>query len=208
MADISLYIVVPSARDWKGAFGASLMGVIHHLSSVGLSKHKLVGLGMNAIQGASCLSRARQAGLGQAISSGYTHLLMLDDDMTFPADTVDRLLNHEKPVVAANYCRKLPGKPVPLCMGLDGALLESTGKTGLEEVGFVGGGVVMVDVAAIKDIPAPHFCVLWDEDRKDYWGEDLFFCDKLRNAGVQIYVDHGLSQLVRHVGDYSYGFGG
>ena len=208
MSEVSLYITIPSSRDWKGAFGSSLMGLTHHLATRGIAGCELVGMGMNAIQGASCLSRARQAGLKQAIDGGYTHLLMLDDDMVFPADVVDRFMAHGKQVIAANYVRKHAGHPVPLCMQLDGALLESKGKAGIEEVAFVGAGVLLIEIAAVKDIPAPHFSVLWDETRGDYWGEDLFFCNKIREHGVKIYVDHDVSLQVKHVGDYAFGFGG
>lgn len=204
--EVRLYIAVPSCRDWKVRFGSSFMGLIHNVMNIGLTDRKLTAIYLNAMAGASILSRARQLALNDAIKGGFTHLLMLDDDMTFPGNTVDRLLQHEKPFVAANYCRKVPGEPVSISFDLNGKSIDSAGKTGLEEVMFVGAGLNLIDLEAIKHISPPHFCVVWDEQRQDYWGEDMFFCNKLRSEGIPIFIDHDLSQKVGHVGDYEFRF--
>lgn len=205
MKKVKLFIAVPSCRDWKVPFGSSFMGVVHHIMHDQLGG-RLEGLQLYTMAGASILSRARQIALRKAYEGGFTHLLMLDDDMSFPSDTVHRLVSHNLPFVAANYCRKVPGKPISISFDLEGNSTESAGKSGLEEVQFVGAGLTLIDIEAIKHVPEPHFEVIWDENKQDYWGEDIYFCQKLRVHGVKIHIDHDLSQKVGHIGDYEYRF--
>ena len=44
----------------------------------------------------------------QALQNGVTHLLMMDTDQTFPADLIETLLAHDKPIVAAKVHRRYP----------------------------------------------------------------------------------------------------
>ncbi len=39
----------------------------------------------------------------------------------------------------------------------------------------------------------------------DHIGEDLYFCQKARDAGFVVWIDHDVSQLVRHQGTVELG---
>lgn len=186
-------------------FGSSFSGLIHRLALNQLGG-KLKDYQLYTMTGVSILSRAREIAIRKAKEQGFTHILMLDDDMTFSPDVVDRLLSHDIPFVAANYCRKVPGEPKSISFDMNGGSVDSNGKSGLEEVSFVGAGINLIRLDDIKDIPSPLFEVRWDEQRQDYWGEDMYFCAKLRNRGIKLFIDHDVSQQVGHVGDYEYKF--
>lgn len=190
-----LYIAIPSCRDWKPQFGASLCALVAKLSKDG------VDFTMNAMMGTSVLPKARQMALDHAIETGYTHVLFLDDDMAFSSDLFDRLVSHKKDIVAANYSNKSLQRN-PQSHGVDGKPLSSTGKIGIEEAGWVGFGAILIDLSAIKDIPKPWFSTVWVEERNSFIGEDYFFCGKVRSHYVRIYVDHDVK--VSHVGDFLY----
>ncbi len=49
---------------------------------------------------------ARNQICGDALAAGCDYLLFLDADMVHPADLVERLLSHEKPVITARYHTK------------------------------------------------------------------------------------------------------
>lgn len=89
-------------------------------------------------------------------------------------------------------------------MGLDGEIIDSTGKSGSEEIGWMGGGMFLADIQAIKHIPAPHFEVVWCPERQDYYDQDNYFSAKLRENNIPILLDHTLSQSIVHVGDYPF----
>lgn len=195
---MKLAIVIPCCRDWKASFGASLVGLVHNLTLSGMA------FDMNIMQGASVLPRARQLGIEWAKGVGASHVLFIDDDMQFSAQAVQSLLRRDLDIVACNYLGKGTGKP--LIHGLDGHVLDSSDKTGVEQVGWVGFGMVLIKLEALAGIPKPWFQTVWLEDKQDFLGEDFFFCKKVREFGVSIHVDHDASHLIAHVGDYAYRF--
>lgn len=198
MNNTKLAISIPSARDWKPRFGASLVGLVRQLSISGAD------FDINIMQGASILPRARQLAIGWARSINATHLLCIDDDMQFPKDIAKRLLAHDKDIVACNYVSKVTQRA--LIHGLDGQLLTSEGASGLEEVGWVGFGMVLIRIACLDQIAPPFFEQIWNPERQDFIGEDFYFCKKVREHGVQIYCDHDASQKIGHIGDQAFGF--
>lgn len=135
---------------------------------------------------------------------GATHLLWLDSDMRFPADTVKRLLAHQQPIVAANYSRRR--HPVlPTAEGGTGLYLFTTpDSTGLVEVQQCGMGVMLVDMAVFAAIPTPWFVVGFNPKDGEYYGEDFFFCHRATTHGFATRIDQDLSQQVQHVGTMAY----
>jgi hypothetical protein len=207
MTNIKLFIAIQSNRSWAIHFANSLLGLVYRLGKVGIGEgFNLEEFTIKILGNASCLSMSREANLKEAFDKGYTHILMLDDDMVFPDDTVERLLAHKKPFVACNYMKKGNGEPI--AQDMEGKLINSAERTGIESVYSVGMGVVLIELDAIRHVGAPHFAVLWDTERKVYWGEDLYFCELVRGSAppVEIWIDHDLSKIIGHAGDYNYGF--
>lgn len=204
MREIRLALTVPCTRDWKAGFGSSILGLVRHLSVSGISGVNMSHFDMNIMQGTSVLPRARQLAVEWAKKSGATYLLCIDDDMQFQANIVDTLMGRDVDIVACNYIGKGTGKS--LVHGLDGQMISSEGRSGIEEVGWVGFGLVLIKLDAIKDIPVPLFETRWMEERQDFIGEDFYFCMKVRQHGIKIYCDHDASRLIKHIGDYGYGY--
>lgn len=196
MAQARVYIAIPSARDWKPHFGASLCGLVRKATQ------DRIDIEMNAMMGTSVLPKAREGALRHAIALGFTHLLFLDDDMAFPPSLLSNFLAAEKDVVGVNYVNKNPQGPLPMTHALDGQSVSSKDKIGLEEIGWLGFGAVLISLASVKDIEAPLFEMRWMAERNDFIGEDYYFCGKVRAHGVKIYVDHDISAKMGHVGDF------
>ena len=200
-ADIRLFISVISARQWPAQFGESLAVMMLH--------HGLKRLDGRLAQHSLRVSRqahpsvTRNSDIIHALAEGFTHFLSLDDDQTFPPDVVERMLSAEKPIVTANYRKKTMDVQY-VCSGLDGQMLDSTHRAGLERIKMMGMGMALIDLAALKDIPAPYFGALWNADTANYVIEDEFFCRLLWHRGVEIWCDHDLSRQVGHVGEYEY----
>ena len=137
-----------------------------------------------------------------AIEMGATHVLYLDDDMRFPSDTIDRLLAHDKDVVAVNYpTRKFPIQPVAFADDKShNRVFTNPDSTGLEKVAAVGMGVMLVKTDVFVKIGMPYFMIGYSPATAQYTGEDVYFCRKARAAGVDIYIDHDLSKEVKHTG--------
>lgn len=194
-------ISVVSNRDHKLQFVGALYALTQHIFHQG-QKYGIAGHMLSLGAGHSCLSRGRQHAIDLARKNDATHLFSLDDDMVFPPDILQSLLARRLPVVGANYVMKDQENAKFVASDADGNRISSQGKTGVEEVARLGMGVTLIEMAAIKHVPAPHFEVLWNKN--GYISEDNYFCDKLRAQGVKIYVDHDASKNIGHVGDYVY----
>ncbi|KKL93913.1 hypothetical protein LCGC14_1869950 [marine sediment metagenome] len=138
-------------------------------------------------------------------------ILWLDDDMTFPRDTLVRLLQHRVAFVGANYStRTMPLTPVSIKRIGDGfgrkpeRLQTREEDTGLERVEAIGFGVCLTRADVLWDVGYPWFETRKDEKLGVNVGEDVDFCIKARAAGHDVFVDHGLSQEVRHIGQMEY----
>ena len=212
MGQINLFISIPSNRDWKPKFCTSLVNLIHRLDKCiftgeSLGNHILTKYIYKSYGNASCLSIARQKFVDEMITEGYTHWLSLDDDMSFPMDIVDRLLSWNKDIVSCNARQKTEvNKILGSCQGMDGLPVDSTGKTGLEELKTMGGAIFLAKIDSFKYIPKPHFQVMWSPEHNDYVGEDVHFAALLKVNGIQLWCDHDASQHIGHIGEYEYKF--
>lgn len=197
---MKLSIAVVSNRDHKAAFVGSLYALTQFLTHQG----RECGVEQHAVSigtGHSCLPMGRQQALSFTQKHGFSHLLFLDDDMAFSPHVVRSLISRKLPVVGANYLTK---SDTPRYVASDSKHnpVSSRGKKGVEEVARLGMGIMLVDMAAIAAVKPPHFEVRWHQS--GYISEDHYFCDKLREHGIKIHVDHDASQQVGHVGDFVY----
>lgn len=147
----------------------------------------------------------RELVLEAALKQGMTHLLWLDTDMSFPRTTAVQLLAHDQAIVGCNYRSRRQGESRWTARREDGTRIETTEKSyGREAVGEIGMGVFLMRTDIVHDFLRPWF----RHGLNDYGGdigEDIMFCRALRNAGQTVYLDHDLSKVVQHVGQYRYG---
>lgn len=146
----------------------------------------------------------------RALEDGATHMLWLDDDMTFPPNAAFRLLKHDVPIVGCNYStRTHPLFPVAIKhTGLSGdsdptRLDMVPSEDGLAEVEGIGFGCVLTKREVFEKIEFPWFENYYDEEHIAV-GEDVDFCSKAIKAGFRIMVDTELSEEIGHVGTFPY----
>lgn len=144
----------------------------------------------------SSVAKNREWLTQEAEKIGAEWLLWLDSDQTFPADTLLRLLAHEVPVVGANYPQRGNSRPAAKRDIGDGrtapvwSTKEKIAAGDLEAVAFMGLGVCLVSMDALRRIERPYF---------QGENEDHFFFSKLRAAGIEVMLDHRLSAEVGHL---------
>lgn len=142
-----------------------------------------------------------------ALELGTEYILWLDSDIVFPATTAVRLMNHNEPVVAANYIRRqLPAKGVayekigdwenPLPFDVYDDLVEVEG---------IGMGCVLMKTEIFTELKKPWFEFGWSPESNDFLGEDMILCQKLASLDYKIKVDTLLSQELRHLGTWGFG---
>lgn len=193
-----IIIATPSARDPSWDYVLSLQAMMWPMIGQGGAAYRFCPVR------SSLLIEARHQIVATALEDDASHILWLDDDMRFPAETLAVLLLHDKPIVGCNCPRRqVPVKPTAT---KDGQYITSNGKTGLEEVDTVGLAVMLTKTDVFRSIPQPWFATAFAKHspEKKYVGEDVFFCARARENGFQVLIDHGLSQKIAHTGPYAF----
>jgi cellulose synthase/poly-beta-1,6-N-acetylglucosamine synthase-like glycosyltransferase len=147
-----------------------------------------------------------------AVVEKCDYILFIDADMRFPKTTLERLLAHNKDIIGVNATtRMMPPKPTArnIQINEDGSVdwLEvlSNKEKGISKVDAIGCGVMLIKTSCLKNIPQPYF--YFEQLLKGkLLGEDIYFCIKAKDAGIDTWVDHDLSMEIGHVGSYTYGW--
>lgn len=133
---------------------------------------------------------------------GCTHILFLDVDHRHNPDTIPMLMSHNKPIVSGlSFMRQDPYDP---CM-FRGMINQYETVTEWEtdeliEVDSVGGACLLVDMEVFENVEKPWFDFIANPDEKVKFGigEDVYFCNKAKQAGYKIYVDTRCTN--KHIG--------
>lgn len=144
------------------------------------------------------------------IEQGADYVIFLDTDMRFPQNVFDQLMQHDLPVVAANCAKRRrpisatarkedPTNPAKLDM-----VWPDKEKQGIEKIAVVGTAVMCIKAEVFFELEYPWFHTPWHPEDQRFVGEDLYFCAQLKKAGVGLYIDHGLSWHIGHIGQYTY----
>jgi len=143
-----------------------------------------------------------------AMREKCTHVLFIDSDMRFPQDMIERLLVHDLDIVATNCARRrMPTGPTAQIYKENGErelVYTMPESTGLQEVGSVGMGVMLIKANVFATLSEPWFETPWRHDKRGYIGEDVFFCKKAREAGFKIWIDHDVSKEIGHIGMFEF----
>lgn len=183
-----IVICVPSGDEVKTAFARSLMNLVAYTAM----NRPQWGIAVNFGHG-SVLPQLRQMLADEALADEATHVLWLDSDMSFPADALIRLMEHDVPVVGCDYPRRYPPHSST-------ANVEYTGDGPLYRAKSMGFGCILVQADVFKRLPKPWFALAWSDKRGEFAGEDVFFCRLLGTIGLAPLVDRALSEAVSHHG--------
>lgn len=166
---------------------ASVMGVLI------TSNDKVTGYSMR--QGGDIVS-ARTFCVQDSLDRKATHVFFVDSDMSFPPDTLEKLLKHDKEIVTVEYNRrKLPEESVT-------TPLEKKSETELYKARNIGGGCLLIKLSVFEKIQKPWFNFGRGKDGMVVMGEDTWFANTARDVGIDSWIDPTIK--VGHVGEYIY----
>lgn len=127
-----------------------------------------------------------------ALEADCTHVLFLDDDMTFQPDTLRKLLAHDVDMVSGLYLLKgFPNQPLIFDVVLEGGKQRWMDVTddmqGLIEVVGSGFGCVLIKTEVFLAMEKPW--VRLGEIDPEQWCDDLGFYNRARALGFKLFVD-------------------
>lgn len=147
----------------------------------------------------------RQWCVDAAIKWGATHVLFIDDDMSFNPDVVKRLLrNADLPVIACNATKRV--YPISfMSLDFEGKEVKTTNETvGLQEVMMTGNACILIQTDVFKKLEKPWFAFPY-YPKQDMWEtEDYYFNRKCTEAGIPIVIDHDASKGLIHIGSHHF----
>ena len=135
---------------------------------------------------------AREYIANEFLKSDCDFLMFIDSDMTFHPQSIEFLVKHDKEFVTAKAFKRV--KPYQPCFYTKVIIDEEKNEPpqletpvgygdGLLPIEGAGLACALIKRSAFEKINAPYFFPL------PHVGEDLTFCNKLKKAGVKMYVD-------------------
>jgi FkbM family methyltransferase len=142
------------------------------------------------------------------IRNQFDYLFAVDSDISFPPDTLERLLSHDRDIVSGVYIQRIPGKHTIEIMRknahggvthVDWADIKDQGLVSIDSCGF---GCVLVKTEVFKGIEYPQFVYKSAIDHANTISEDVYFCNKARAAGFTLWCDTDV--ICDHTGSYTF----
>lgn len=136
---------------------------------------------------------ARNEMIDEMKEGDYTHIYLLDADTTPPDNAISRLLEHDKDVVAGitpvwlkeNCWNYQIEKDVKVHADIPGTELFRAARTG--------GTTILIKRHVLKKLKQPYYkcekCKSEITGAIEYKTDDYYFCDKLHEAGFELWID-------------------
>ncbi len=148
---------------------------------------------MPAIETAFSIDEARNRIAEKAIDHKCDYIFFIDSDILIQKGQLEQLLSHNKDAITGvSYMRVSPYNPlIRKKVGYRLYLpIEPSGKD-LINIDGAGFGCFLVHTSVFDKIEYPWFQLLYfkHENKWRRIGEDLYFCEQLKNAKMDIYCD-------------------
>lgn len=221
MATLKVAICVPVYGNPEALFLQSLTAMIacfyeaELLAPDGVPYDKRVD---THVVSSSMLTEGRHRLAAEAVNAGADYLLWADADHVFPPEALCRLWAHGKDIVGVNYPRRSKPTAPTAARGemADGAkqLVYTTAENAeagvIERVDHLGFGLCLMRTSVFDALQLqaetegrgsfmPLFLFEPTPDHRTMVGEDVYFFNKCRRAGIDVWCDHALSWQVGHV---------
>lgn len=133
----------------------------------------------------------------------YDYLFSVDSDISFPKDTLVKLLSHNTDIVSGLYIQRIPGQHnLELYRNGINVKYEDVKHQQLVEVDSCGFGCVLIKSDVVSSVEYPQFVYKSAIDHNYTVSEDTYFCLKAREKGFKVFAD--TSVLCEHHGSHTY----
>jgi len=199
----SVMILVPAMEMVNAEFAQHLAMAAANMVANGIKINCAFNIG-------SVITIARRNLTDIFLKSDFDYAWWVDSDMKFPIDAPIKLLKRGVPLVGANYRRRrFPNPGFTGMMGKAGnytELVTDDSSPPMQKVDVLPHGMVMVHRSVYEKIPQPHYLQDYVPEINLEIGEDIYFCNKAKEAGFDVWVDHDLSKEIAHIGIFHFNY--
>lgn len=175
------------------------------VSAIEVLKGNGVGVALDLEIG-GYVARNRNLLVKTAQEKHMDYIMFIDNDMLFPASGIQRLLDSDKDIVAANYnARGIPDKPVISTLKMvDYRIEENKNKVmpvdipaQLFKCWALGTGFMLIKMSVFDKLPQPYF-VEYEDEEGEHHTEDVEFCTRAHDAGFDVWCLPSIK--MKHIG--------
>ena len=128
-----------------------------------------------------------------------SHILMIDDDMTFDHDFVMKLIAHDVDIVGGLAFKRTPDYHPCTYRKKDDKYVPILPEV-FQEVDIVGTGGILIKREVFEKLKYPYFETWYNKtNAEEHFSVDFDFCIKAKKAGFKIFVDP--DALMGHIGE-------
>ena len=177
------------------------MGLVHWRFAADLAGLQLISDTSMFWQPRTMINNARNLLVKRALDNVTTsHVLFLDDDMTFRPDFLMRLASHNEDIVGGLAFKRTPDFQPCVYMKKEDGNHYPILPTEFQEVDAIGTGGVLIRRQVFEKLRYPWFETWYDKDDDNrLYSVDFDFCIKARKAGIKIHVDPAAE--MGHIGE-------
>lgn len=200
-----IYICVPTAGTVPMPFAYSLAGMVANFAASAASgpviPERPVTLSLKVIESSNWITNREKLARNAIDDPECTHLMWLDDDMSFDPGILNVLLSRRQDIVVTNYLIKTEEKDSFVAISLDKKRMPTREcDTGIVPITYSGFGVSLISAEVFRKVPQPWFMPRFLPEVSEYTTEDNPFFALAREAGYTVYLDHDASKMLRHIG--------
>lgn len=169
------------------------------VSIVSLIKHDPVNTYIIAWEGCN-VHQARINIIKEAQKYDCTHVLFIDHDMVFQANSLELLLARNKDIIGVNAMVKSFPKCTTVKIHNEKGEKVYEMSDDLFECQAVGTGFMLIKLSVFDKLPKPWFFYKYDKNGDMSVGSDMWFCNKAKEVGFKIWCDPTIK--IGHIGNY------
>ncbi len=224
---VSVGICIPAHDVVPATFAFDLARMMALTAGNFLAEGSLSHLSIHSAIG-TIIPRARQQLAEEQAAGPNDYSLWLDSDMRFPKELLIQLLmrsetmhpidGHVYPIYGCNYPKRgnppdyVALKEIATADGPGQRLITNDESTGCEEVEAMGFGAVLIHNSVFRKMAEeqpdePWFQFGFDTEIQSWVGEDVYFFRLARELGFPAMVDHEISTMLKHTGQFEYHLG-
>jgi hypothetical protein len=199
----SIMIAVPSMEMVNAEFAQHLAMASANLVANGIKINCAFNIG-------SVITIARRNLVDIFMKSNFDYIWWVDSDMKFPIDTPMRLLARNKPIVGANYRRRrFPNPSFTGMTGSAGSFREfqtTDNSPAMEMCDVLPHGLCLIKREVYEKVAQPHYLQEYIPHLNLEVGEDIYFFQKCKQEGYEIWCDQELSREIAHIGIFHFNY--